>query len=167
MHKTRFITLVYILTSISIYAQSIPDSSTTASSQTTNNHIEIRSVRSILGTYDPIEHMQGQLRAGYVTYSEDGISAAQGYALGGHFHLYGKRWNGVMVGAEAYGVLNTGMNQHADKTNEDFFNKNGDSFITLTQLYLDGTWGNSILKLGRQILDTPHADSDDIRMMPN
>ncbi len=72
-----------------------------------------------------------------------------------------------MIGAEAYTVLNLGINQNSLNINGDFFDDKGNSFISLTKAFLGGKWGNTELKLGRQSLDTPHADSDDIRMMPN
>ena len=72
-----------------------------------------------------------------------------------------------MIGAEAYTVLNLGVNQNYHNINADFFEEDGKSFILLTKAFLDGKWGNTEIKLGRQTLDTPHADSDDIRMMPN
>lgn len=129
--------------------------------------VEIRSVRSILGDYDLLAHTKGQIRAGYITFSEDGTKRTSGYALGGHYHLNTKRYYGLKVGAEIYTVLNIGINQDPINENGDFFNKNNNGFILLSQAYLSGKWGNTEIKLGRQTLDTPHADSDDIRMMPN
>ena len=129
--------------------------------------VEVQSVRSILSGYDPLEHTKGQIRAGYIHFSEDGMPNTTAYGLAGHFHMKTQRWNGLMVGAEVYTVLNLRGNQNSDKLNGDFFDADGDSFILFTQAYLDGKWGNSEIKLGRQALDTPHADSDDIRMMPN
>jgi hypothetical protein len=114
-----------------------------------------------------MEHTKGQIRAGYITFSEDGNSRTNSYALAGHYHFYTKRWNGFMIGAEAYTVLNLGINQNQLNVNPDFFDADNKSFITLSQAFLDGKWGNTEIMLGRQTLDTPHADSDDIRMMPN
>ncbi len=132
-----------------------------------NNHtFEPRSVRGIMGNNTPIEHAKGQLRLGYITFdNNDPTSSA--YGLGGHFHLDTKRWNGLEVGLSAYTVLNLGINQNPANVNPDFFDAQGKSFIMLSEAYLDGKWGNTEIKLGRQILDTPHADSDDIRMIPN
>ena len=131
-----------------------------------NHTFEPRSVRGIMGNNTPIEHAKGQLRLGYITFdNNDPTSSA--YGLGGHFHLDTKRWNGLEVGLSAYTVLNLGINQNPSNVNPDFFDAQGKSFIMLSEAYLDGKWGNTEIKLGRQILDTPHADSDDIRMIPN
>lgn len=167
MNKIGLMITTLIIMNISIYAENTVNSEPDTSMETLNSHVHIRNVRSILGSYNPIKHTKGQIRAGYINFSEDETPDSKGYALGGHFHFYSKRWNGLMIGAEAYGVLDVGMNQNSDTTNGYFFDADGDSFIVLSQIYLDGTWGNSTLKLGRQLLDTPHADSDDIRMMPN
>ncbi len=40
-------------------------------------------------------------------------------------------------------------------------------YSLLGELYLQGKYKNTTVKLGRQILDTPFADSDDIGMVPN
>jgi len=167
MYKLGLAVAFSLIMSISIFAENVIKGETNTSLETVNTPIEIRSIRSILGAYDPVEHTKGQIRAGYINFAEDGTSDANAYALAGHFHLYSKRWNGFKAGAEAYAVLNTGNTQNSDMTNGDFFDDEGNSFILLSQVYLDGKWGNSELKFGRQILDTPHADSDDIRMMPN
>ncbi|MEA2048984.1 MAG: OprD family outer membrane porin [Campylobacterota bacterium] len=129
--------------------------------------IEVQSVRSILSSYDPLEHTKGQLRAGYIHLAEDASPNRMAYGLAGHVHLYTPRWNGLMVGVEAYTVVNLQNNQKSSDLNSDFFDINGESFILFSQAYLNGKWGNTEIKLGRQSLDTPHADSDDIRMIPN
>ncbi len=133
-----------------------------------NHTFEPRSVRNIMGSDIPIQHAKGQLRLGYITLNNDSSElTTSAYALGGHFHLDTKRWNGLEVGLSAYTVLNLGINQNPLHVNPDFFNDRGKSFIILSEAYLDGKWGGTEIKLGRQILDTPHADSDDIRMIPN
>jgi len=167
MNKMKLSMAFLMIMSINTYAESIVNKETNTSLERANTPIEIRSVRSILSSYDPVEHTKGQIRAGYIHFDEDGGLNNSAYALGGHFHLYSKRWNGFMVGAEAYAVLNSGINKSSHITNGDFFDDKEKSFILLSQLYLDGKWENTQLKLGRQSLDTPHADSDDIRMIPN
>ncbi len=164
-----------MIMSISIYGESLSGSLESISDEANvstaqemiQQPIAVRSVRSILSGYDPLEHTRGQLRAGIINFSEDGTTNTSAYALAGHFHFNTQRWNGLMAGAEAYTVLNLGNNQEYFNLNSDFFDVEGKSFILLSQAYLDGKWGNTEIKLGRQSLDTPHADSDDIRMIPN
>ena len=166
MYKFRLITTILMIMSINTYGEDVLKSDSNTLEEI-NVPIKIKSVRSILSAYDPVEHTQGQFRAGYIDFKEDGTLHASAYALAGHFHLYSKRWNVFMVGAEAYAVLNSVIEQNAHTLNGDFFDDEGKGFILISQAYLDGKWGNTEIKLGRQSLDTPHADSDDIRMMPN
>jgi len=175
MKKLILSTAPLMIMSISIYGEGLSESleniqnSPEFCTVQKNEHqpIEVQSVRGVLGEYDLMEHTNGQLRAGYITFSEDGASRVSAYALGGHYHFDTKRWNGFMLGAEAYTALNLGINQNSLNLNGDFFDEDGKSFILLSQAYLDGKWCNTEIKLGRQALDTPHTDSDDIRMMPN
>jgi len=162
MNKIIVNTILLMIMSISTYSEEI-----NSNKEGNNTVISIKSVRGIMGENDPIVHTRAQVRAGYITFSEEGISRTSAYALGGHYHFDTKRWNGLSVGLSAYAVLNLGTNQNPLQLNPDFFDDEGDSFVQLTEAYLDGKWGNTELKLGRQILDTPHADSDDIRMIPN
>ncbi len=48
-----------------------------------------------------------------------------------------------------------------------FLGSNGQSYSILGESYLKFQYGNSSIKAGRQIIDTPYADSDDIGMVPN
>lgn len=175
MNKVVLNVVTMIIMSSSIYGEDCRRSEESINAESNHSTIEegieqpitVQSVRSILSEYDPLEHTKGQIRAGYINFSEEGIAHTTADALGGHFHFNTQRWNGLMVGAEAYTVFHIGNQQNNTNLNNDFFDVNGKSFILLSQVYLDGKWGNTEIKLGRQLLDTPHADSDDIRMIPN
>lgn len=175
MHKNKIGFVFLMIMSTSIYGESLsevlesintePETSTTQ--EELQQPVTVQSVRSILSGYDPMEHTRGQLRAGYINFSEDGSPHTSASSLAGHVHLSTQRWNGLKVGAEAYAVLKLGNDQEHFNLNSDFFDVDGKSFLLLSQAYLDGKWGNTEMKLGRQSLDTPHADSDDLRMIPN
>ncbi|NOR55784.1 MAG: porin [Sulfurovum sp.] len=166
MSKRLLSTLVILISTV-IQAENINLSEDVNITLNENTPIKIKSVRGILGENDLIQHKKGQLRAGYITFSEDTASRTSSYALAGHYHVNTQRWNGLLLGAEAYTVLNMGINQNPLNVNSDFFDANNKSSIILSKAFLDGKWGNTEIKLGRQIIDTPHSDSDDIRMMPN
>jgi len=129
--------------------------------------IQIQSIRGLLGNNDPIKHMRGQVRAGYIHLKEDALEKTSAYGLAGHVHFDSKKWYGLSVGASAYALLNPTQNQNRPELNADFFDADGKSFLLISEAYMHGQWGNTELKFGRQILDTPHADSDDIRLIPN
>ncbi|NPA29329.1 MAG: OprD family porin [Epsilonproteobacteria bacterium] len=131
--------------------------------------VEITTVRGVLSKVEPLEHTTGQIRAGYIDLKMNRCdSHNNAFAVGGHVHLNSKRWQGMMVGVEGYFVEDLGLqSNNPDKVNGDFFDKDKEGFATLSQAFIDGKWGNTEIKIGRQMIDTPHADSDDIRMMPN
>ena len=129
--------------------------------------IQIKSIRGILGNNDPIGHIHAQARAGYIRLQDDTASDNTAYGLAGHVHFDSKQWHGLSVGASAYASINPSQNNNRLDINGDFFDANGDSFALITEAYLHGEWEHTELKFGRQILDTPHADSDDIRLIPN
>jgi len=52
-------------------------------------------------------------------------------------------------------------------THEDFVDFNGDSFIYLAEASIDYNSEDFQVKVGRIRIDTPYADSDDIRLAPN
>jgi len=175
MNKLSLSTVALMIMSINTYGESLgvsleniqdnPEFCTVQKNE--HQPIEVRSVRGIMGENDFMEHAKGQLRTGYIIFSQENTARESAYALGGHFHFNTKRWNGFMIGAEAYTVLNLGINQNSLDLNGDFFDETGKSFILLSHAYLNWKSCNTEIKLGRQSLDTPHADSDDIRMMPN
>jgi len=53
--------------------------------------IQIQSIRGLLGNNDPIEHMRGQVRAGYIHLKEDALENTSAYGLAGHVHLDSKK----------------------------------------------------------------------------
>ncbi|HFD14140.1 MAG TPA: outer membrane porin, OprD family, partial [Epsilonproteobacteria bacterium] len=154
--------LVLVCSSLLVHANTLENHESN-----TTKHIKVTTVRGILGSNDPLLHTRGQIRIGYINFKEDGAASTHGYGLAGHVHFDTQRWHGLSVGLSAYGVLNLATNQNPLNVNPDFFDADGDSFAQLTEAYLDGKWGETEVKLGRQMLDTPHADSDDIRMIPN
>jgi len=129
---------------------------------------EVKSVRGILGSFDPIEHTELQVRMGYISLNpNEGIDNSS-FALGGHVHLDSKRYYGMKIDTSFYTVQGLGtQDDNPLKVNPDFFDENLESFSLISKAYLDGEWGNTNIKVGRHSLDTPHADADDIRMMPN
>ncbi len=48
-----------------------------------------------------------------------------------------------------------------------FFDSQNKSYAILADAYLQGDWNNTTVKIGRQALETPFANSDDCGMIPN
>ncbi len=129
----------------------------------------VTTIRERIGEIFAIDHTDTQLRAGYICRnSPDGSMDSDALAVGGHLHLETKRYGGILAAAELYTVQDMGVqNSDPQKIDPDFFGNDKEGFSTLSQAYLDALWGNTRIVAGRQMLNTPHADSDDIRMMPN
>jgi hypothetical protein len=139
-----------------------------ASDTTVHEQIDITTIRSTQGEVHPLDHTKAQLRVGYIQLNHDrSTSDRRALALGGHLHIGSKRWRGTRVCAEVYTVQDMTTFQQDKPRHPDFFDQSSTGFVTLSQAFLDMQWGDTEMKLGRQMIDTPHLDSDDIRMMPN
>ncbi len=118
------------------------------------------SLRTSLGKDVYAQHMRGEVRAGWIEAS--GSNAT--FALGGHIHFNTPSWHRLQAGLGFYTVNDFGLGPK--DANEDFFgiDKKGYTFVSEAYVEYRGKWD---IKIGRQNLETPHADSDDIRMVPN
>lgn len=116
------------------------------------------SLREKLGAGSEALHVRGEMRAGFI--KSDGFDST--YALGGHIHLDTKRSHGLRAGVSLYGVSDLGSNGQ----NPDFF-ADTKNFVFLSQAYLSYLYKDVEIKGGRISLQTPHADGDDTRMVPN
>jgi hypothetical protein len=104
----------------------------------------------------------GNLRLGFIE-AEDAMGVdSSGSAIGGKLGYVSPRWKGLSAGATFYTTQET-----FDDENGDFFSSENDSYAILGEAYLRTDFGNSMLKLGRFEFDSPHADTDDVRMIPN
>lgn len=93
-----------------------------------------------------------------------------GTSIGGVLKYETADWNGLKLGMGAYvsqklhfatGDFDEG------KANPDLFGEDTKSYAYVGEAYVDYTMGDLNLKVGRQLIDTPFADTDDIRMHPN
>ncbi len=111
----------------------------------------------------------GQVRFGYITQDNPaGIPDSEAGAIGGQVKYETGTWNGLKMGVAAYVSQNIhGISGEGSKLNGDFFGANGDSFAYIGEAYLDYTRNDFNIRVGRQQIDTPLADTDDIRMLPN
>lgn len=86
-------------------------------------------------------------------------------SLGGSIHAQTKPIEGVSFGATFH--TSNAIFDKNDANGVTFFAKDGASYSLLLEAYIQMALDNTILTLGRQILDTPFVDSDDIGMIPN
>lgn len=105
----------------------------------------------------------GQLRLGAVQSEDDAGNKASTLALGGQLGIKTKPVAGISLGTTFY-TTNALLGKNKEGM---FLSSEGKSYAIVGEAYVQGTLGNSVLKAGRQIVDTPFADSDDIGMVPN
>lgn len=112
--------------------------------------------------------VSGQLRAAYVDQDNAVDSDTYGTSIGGILKYETGDWNGFKVGVGAYISQKIGFaTGDNEKANNDLFASNAESYAYVGEAYVDYTLGDLNLKVGRQLIDTPFADTDDIRMHPN
>lgn len=112
----------------------------------------------------------GQVRMAYVNQGNAVDTDTYGTSIGGILKYETVDWNGLKLGVGAYISQKIGFatgNADDGKANGDLFGENTNSYAYVGEAYLDYTLNDLNLRVGRQLLDTPFADTDDIRMHPN
>ncbi len=111
--------------------------------------------------------VSGQIRFGY-TNTEDGTgNSVESAAIGGKLGYVSPSWNGISVGATGYTT-----NALGNLDDDGFFlnsrgGPNGEGYSIIGELWLQAEFANTAIKIGRQEIDTPFADTDDIGMIPD
>ena len=111
------------------------------------------------GTNNFIKMLNGYMRLGYQRNNNN-----QDLALGGKLHIETNTWNNLSAGASFY--TTNSIKKH-EGTGVAFFDANNNSYTILGEAYVQGTWDNTTIKMGRQEINTPFADTDDVGMVPN
>ena len=105
---------------------------------------------------------EGYLRLG--VQSHDQQSSDTDVAAGGKLKFITGAVSGIHAGMGFY--TSQGMTSKHN-SGIPFYDNDNQSYSLLGELYLEGNYDSTTLVLGRQVLDTPFADSDDIGMVPN
>ncbi|MEA3522234.1 MAG: porin [Campylobacterota bacterium] len=111
----------------------------------------------------------GTLRISWIDTDIGTNDATTATALGGQFGFDTASFQGLKLHVAAYTSQKIPFLNPAASSqfNHDFFNNEGDSFTYLAETSLDYEDEKLFARLGRIRIDTPYADSDDIRMAPN
>lgn len=122
----------------------------------------------------------GQIRAMYIkndlssTANDAGTPDNSAFGLGGKLGFETAPLYGISAGAVFYTSQDLGtMNSNGAKVEGAIFDRAGSStnkpssYSLLGQAYVQGQFGKTTVKVGRQQIDTPLAGSDDIRVIPN
>ena len=109
---------------------------------------------------------EGNIRLGYQKQhpqSDDKLNTDE-YGLGLNLHFETAPYHGIQVGARLFTTYGNGEEGFEGVP---FFDENNDNYAILGEAYIKGTFSHTVFILGRQNLDTPFADGDDLGMVPN
>lgn len=117
---------------------------------------------SLNSAIEGIEH-KGELRFGAVQTKDSEDKKETTLSFGGRVSLSTKPKYGFSATATMF-TTNALFGRDKEAM---FLDSNSKSYSILGESYIKFEFGKNILKAGRQIMDTPYADSDDIGMVPN
>lgn len=105
----------------------------------------------------------GQIRVGAVEIEDDRGEKTSTLALGATLGVESKEVHGISLGATFY-TTNALFGKNSEGM---FLSSEGESYSIVGESYIKANLGKTTIKAGRQIIDTPYANSDDIGMIPN
>ena len=117
---------------------------------------------SISNAIDGIEH-SGELRFGAVRTKDESGTKLTTLSMGGKVSLETKPISGISL----VGTLFTTNPIFGKREDGMFLNSHQEGYSIAGESYLKANFAKTIIKAGRQIIDTPYADSDDIGIIPN
>jgi hypothetical protein len=95
----------------------------------------------------------------------DGQTSGSDIALGAAIHAISEPIDGLGFGLSFY--TTNAIFEKNDAVGVPFFGDKAEAYSILSKAYMQWSYEKSSVILGRQILDTPFLDSDDIGMIPN
>jgi hypothetical protein len=113
---------------------------------------------------DDLQHgaVSGQIRFGAVSI-DDNHNSAESITLGGKLSYKSPVYHGLRFTSSFYST-----NPVAGYNRESLFlSSTNKAYSILGEAYLNTRFGNTAIKIGRQEIDTPFADTDDNGMVPN
>lgn len=110
----------------------------------------------------------GYARAGFIETDVDNNSKESAYAIGGEFGCKVDLNENINIQLGVSTSVDPGVNTGNNSSlHGDFFDEDKDSYAMLGEATLNFNYEDFEANLGRQIFDSPHMDSDDLRMVPN
>ncbi len=111
--------------------------------------------------------LSADLRLGYSD-TDDGAGArGDGLSVGARLDAGSASWHGISVGGTLYATTPVAGIDDDPLFLDSAGGPNGSGYTILGQLWVQASLGDTRLRLGRQAIDTPFADTDDIGMIPN
>ncbi len=116
--------------------------------------------------------VNGNIRLAHIYQRDDatGSKDTYGTSIGGELKYETAKFYNMSAGVSAFisqkiDPLSGDFNKN--ELNTDFFNEKGNSIVYLGEAYIDYKQNKFDVRFGRQKLDTPFNDRDDIRMLPH
>ena len=111
---------------------------------------------------DDASGVSGQVRLGYIN-TDNTMTSLDTLSLGGRLSFTSPTYHGMSAGASFYTTNPIGG------LDEDpfFLDSTNDGYSILGEAWVNADIGKTSVKLGRQAIDTPFADTDDIGMVQN
>ena len=115
--------------------------------------------------------ISGQIRLGHISYDTKVANTrdTSATALGGQLKFETAHFNGVSLGAAVYTSqnINALSGDQGDGKFATDLSSSERNYTELAEAYINYNIGGFNFRGGRQLIDTPLADSDDIRMTPH
>lgn len=109
--------------------------------------------------------VDGYIRGSYQNHNVTDDRVYIDDAIGGKIHFQTASTDGISLGASIYGSQSL---VHDDNRGlVPLRGENHKSYTIIGEAYIKGEFGQTLLNLGRQEIDTPFAQMDDIGMVPN
>ena len=107
----------------------------------------------------------GYLRATYEIHAVKESDTFKDGAIGGKLHIETGTYEGILLGTSFYTSNALGSDDNQGLV--PFRGEVANSYAIVGEAYIQGIWGNTLVKIGRQEIDTPFVQVDDIGIVPN
>ena len=109
--------------------------------------------------------VEGYVRAAHQSHDVKNADVSKDSAIGGKLHIETGAISGIYLGASFYTSNALGNSDNGGLV--PFRAETRKSYSILGEAYLKAVLGNTTVKIGRQEIDTPFVETDDIGMVPN
>ncbi len=141
---------------------------------TEKNLFEVQEYKDVVSVDEAFVQgkVTGNIRFAYIDQDNHatGVSDTYGTSIGGQLKYETAKLHHVSLATSAFisqKVDALSGDASKNELNPDFFDADGKSFVYLGEAYIDYSKDNFDLRIGRQKMDTPLNDRDDIRLLPN
>ena len=112
-----------------------------------------------------IKHIDGYVRTAYESHHVAHDKTYTDGAIGGKLHIESTSYYGISIGSSFYTSNSIGSSDNHGLV--PFRGEVAHSYSILGEAYIQAQLGNTLIKIGRQEIETPFAQVDDIGMVPN